>query len=93
MAIQQREISKYDPYSNTGEERTIGPAKEVFSITLDQEFASISRGLLIGVAGNVAVKFLNGNEKTIPLTAGWHPIEVIQVNTTGTTATGLFYFI
>ena len=48
------------------------------------------RALLVGVAGDVKVKFKNGEVDTVYLAAGmWHGMEVIQVYSTDTTATGI----
>ena len=49
-----------------------------------------ARGLLVGVAGDVKVKYTNGKEDTLYLAAGmWHAMQVKQVYSTGTTATGI----
>ena len=92
MTILKKEIQSYDRQANTGPERTVGPAKKLFAVTLDQEYESVGRGLLIGVAGNVNLEFTDGTSITVPLQAGFNPIEHVKVNTSGTTATGLFWF-
>ncbi|MFN2233878.1 MAG: hypothetical protein ACK2U1_06580 [Anaerolineales bacterium] len=48
------------------------------------------RALLVGVAGDVKVKYKNGVTDTLYLAAGiWHGMEVVQVYDTDTTATGI----
>lgn len=50
------------------------------------------RAILVGVAGDVAIKDLDGNSVTLPaLVAGVvHPIHAQQIFVAGTTATGIF---
>jgi hypothetical protein len=48
------------------------------------------RALLVGTSGDVKVKYKNGVTDTVYLTAGmWHGMEVVQVYSTGTTASGI----
>ena len=48
------------------------------------------RALLVGEAGDVKVKYQNGAVDTVYLAAGmWHGMEVIQVYSTGTTASAI----
>ena len=50
----------------------------------------VTRALLVGADGNVAVVYANGSEDTLFLAAGIvHPISVARVKSTGTTATGV----
>jgi len=47
----------------------------------------LTRALLVGTEGNVAVTYHNGVEDTIYLASGaWHPMSVKRVRETGTTA-------
>jgi hypothetical protein len=49
-----------------------------------------TRGVLVGVGGDLAVRFAgDSSDRTITLAAGIHPISIIAVRITGTTATGL----
>ena len=50
----------------------------------------VTRALMVGVDGDVAVVYANGLEDTIFLLAGVvHPIQVARVKSTSTTATGI----
>jgi hypothetical protein len=50
-----------------------------------------ARGILVGVAGNVAIVTEDGSALTVPATAGLIiPWRVLRVKATGTTATSLF---
>ena len=62
------------------------------AVTLDAEFGTPSRGIMVGVAGNVAFTMTDGSSVILPnLTAGVvHRISATKVITTGTTATGIF---
>lgn len=61
------------------------------SVTLDADIDTPSRGLIVAVAGNVAVTMANNDRITLPaLIAGViHPVSVKKVHTSGTTATGI----
>lgn len=58
------------------------------SDVLDLPSASTG-GLLIAVAGNLAVTLLSGATTLITVPAGWIPLAVTRVWATGTTATGI----
>ena len=46
--------------------------------------------LMVGTDGDVSVEYANGLEDTLYLIAGIvHPIQVVRVNATGTTATDI----
>jgi len=55
------------------------------------DLAEVTRALMVGGAGDVAVTLKNGDAITLPgLTPGViYPIRVTQVAATGTTATGI----
>jgi len=55
----------------------------------DTTVVPATRGLVIGVAGNVAVRFANGDILTVAVQAGVAPLQVNRVYATGTTATGI----
>ncbi|AXV15126.1 hypothetical protein CYG48_05075 [Neorhizobium sp. SOG26] len=48
-----------------------------------------TRGLYVGVAGNISVVMAGGETVTIPVQPGLHPLSVSRVRATGTTATGI----
>lgn len=71
---------------------TIAPAGRAAEVTAhDTNFIEPTRGLYVGVSGNVKVTMLDGTEITFSnLAAGIiHPLQVVQVFSTGTTATGI----
>lgn len=45
--------------------------------------------LCIAEGGDVALVDGGGNSVTVTLPAGWHPVYVVKVLSTGTTATGI----
>lgn len=50
----------------------------------------VTRALMVGADGDVAVTYANGVSDTLFLLAGVvHPIQVARVKSTGTTATGI----
>jgi hypothetical protein len=69
----------------------VGPARNAAAVVLDVDFANVSRGIMVGVSGNVSVNMSGtGTAIIFAMTAGnIYPIAVNKVNTTGTTATGI----
>ena len=68
----------------------MSPILHSIPIVLDTQFDQPARAILVGVAGNVHVNYVNGTNDTIYLTAGvWHHMLVISISTAGTTATGI----
>ncbi len=65
----------------------------VFAITPGTALPLPTRGLIVSVAGNLAITDMFGNNVTIPVVAGWIPLRVAAVNSSGTTATGIFGLI
>lgn len=62
--------------------------------SLDAALPRISRGVYIGVAGNLAVQFAGDADAAtvilVGLAAGvWHPMQIQKVLSAGTTATSL----
>lgn len=50
----------------------------------------VTRAIMVGADGDVAVTYANGVSDTLYLLAGVvHPIQVARVKATGTTATGI----
>jgi hypothetical protein len=69
-----------------------GPATDAFGITLSDSInlAVKPRALLVGVAGNLKVTMASGSIVILPVPAGYNPIRVTRVWSTGSTATGIF---
>lgn len=69
----------------------IGPLEYSVAVTPhDSNNISPCRALLVGVTGNVKVTYINGQVDTLALAAGvWHPMLVLRVWSTDTTATGI----
>lgn len=68
------------------------PATGIAEITPSdtEDLAQVSRGLIIGGAGEVRVRMLDGSEGTVTLAAGVGiPLRVVRVFATGTTASGI----
>lgn len=65
------------------------------AVVLDELQSSPSRGLYVGGTGNVSCVLADGKTADFPSMAGGiiHPIAVLKVNTSGTTATGLLYTV
>lgn len=53
------------------------------------DLAVVTRGLYVGVAGNISVNMSGNGAVVIPVQAGLHPLSVSRINSTGTTATGI----
>ena len=71
----------------------IGPARNAAAVTPNDstDLANVSRGIMVGVSGNVSVNMSGGGSAVVmPMTAGQlYPIAVSRVLSTGTTATGI----
>lgn len=72
-------------------EKVLGPVTSGFDVTPsdDDEFNHLTRGLIVGTQGDVAVQFQNGNTLVLPalLPGVVHPFRVAKVLSTGTSAT------
>jgi hypothetical protein len=68
-----------------------GPARDVATVTPTDASdlpEGLCRSLFVGVAGAVRIRTLDGNEATlISGESQYHPIQIIRVLATGTTAT------
>lgn len=54
------------------------------------DLAKITRALHLGTGGSIRVTMKSGQVVTFPdLGAGWHPLRVVRVHASGTTAMGL----
>jgi len=69
-----------------------GPADNAPEVTPHDtnDLAKTTRGLYVGVAGDIKVDMVGGDTSTIVAAAnGYHPMRVTRVYATGTTATGI----
>lgn len=71
------------------DERNTAPAKGGAAVVVNTPFASVSRGIWVGGAGDMAVTFEDGTTATLSGIAAGSliPVQCTQVNTSGTTAT------
>jgi hypothetical protein len=98
MALPTVVVPPLDPYGYTGPTRIMSGIARTQDVTLDTPFGAagvpeFGRWLYVGVSGNVSYVKWDGTSQTlIGLAAGiWHPIYATQVNTSGTTATGIVW--
>lgn len=82
-----------DPNAYTGPTRVMSGVARTGTVTNNTPYGEFARWLYVGVTGDVSYVKWDGTSQTLTgLAAGvWHPIYSIQVNTTGTTATGLVW--
>jgi hypothetical protein len=86
-----------DPQGMTGPVRTMSGVLRTGAVTLDTPYNTpaneYARWLYVGVTGNIT--YVNWDGTTTTLTnivpGVWHPILSTQVNTAGTTASGLVW--
>ena len=50
-------------------------------------------GVFVGTSGNLKIKTMGGNTVTLPVEAGFQPIRVVTVFSSGTTASNLKAYI
>ncbi len=76
--------------SNASRQRSIAYTRPVTpSNTVDLP-GGVTRALLVNQPGAVAVVYRDGTEDSLFLLEGvFHPVEVVRVKLTGTTATGI----
>ncbi|WJR67242.1 hypothetical protein QTA58_00260 [Neorhizobium sp. CSC1952] len=69
----------------------LGPASNAEAVTPSDstDLTHVSRGLYVGVAGDISVIMRGGQTVTISVQAGLHPLAVSRVRASGTTATGI----
>lgn len=82
-------MAAVDPYAkDIGQ---VGPARNAAVVTPSDtvDLTFVSRGIYVGVAGNLAVIMSGGQNLVIPVPAGLNPLAVSRVLSTGTTATGI----
>ena len=62
------------------------PVEDVFAVTLSDstDLTVPSRALYLPVAGTVKLTTVSGNERSVALIAGWHPIRAKRIWLTGT---------
>jgi len=71
----------------TDQTRSIVSAQTVTTTTT---FTSITRGIYVGVDGDLPVEFQDGSKLTFVAAGnGYHPLEVVGIDGTGLTATGV----
>ena len=78
-----------------GEFGLVEPVENAFSITpSDADNLRVTRGLYVGATGNIRVTMAGGQTVTLTdLQAGViHPLRVVKVFNTSTTATGIVGF-
>jgi len=93
MALNTLNVMPLDPNIKTGPTRVMSGPVRMRTVTLDTPYGEFATWLYVGVTGNVSLIEWDGT--TIVLTnlaAGvWHPIYSLQVNSSGTTASGLVW--
>ncbi len=93
MALVTLDVHPLDPNMKTGPTRIMSGPVRIRSVTLDVPYNEFATWLYVGVQGSVTIVEWDGTVITIPgLAAGiWHPIFSLQVNTAGTSATGILW--
>jgi hypothetical protein len=89
--IQQQEVPPLDGYTFTGPTRTMSGVARTLDPVLGTQYGEKMRWLYVGVTGDVSyVKWDGTTQVLIGLAAGvFHPIYSLQINSSGTTATGI----
>lgn len=60
------------------------------TVTTTTTFESLTRGIYVGVDGDLPVEFPDGSKATFTAAGnGYHPLEVVGIDGTGLTATGV----
>ncbi len=98
MALATVTVPSLDPNIFTGPTRVMAGVARTGDVVLGSPYGTngsseFARWLYVGAAGNVSYVKWDGTSQTlVGLAAGvWHPIYSLQVNTAGTTATGLVW--
>jgi len=68
------------------------PVQSASSVTPDDatDLVDTTRAVFVGTGGNLRVTLVSGDIVTFPNAgAGWHPLRVVRVWATGTTATDI----
>ncbi len=93
MPIGTVDVKPLDPYLYTGPSRVISGPVRIKAVTNDTAYGEFATWLYVGVAGAVNIKLWDGSTVILlNLTAGvWHNIGTIEVLSTSTTATGIFW--
>jgi len=86
-------IPNYDATQNiTNPIRTIGPANKWRQVALDTDFGTTARWLLVGSSGLVSYVAIDDTlVSNFPVGDGYHFMLFKRINTTGTTATSLWW--
>lgn len=92
MAYQYYDIGKLDPFIYTGPTRAkAATAVRTLTPTQDVDYGEYMSLLYVGVTGNVSYVKWDGTSQTLNNVAAgiWHRIGTRQINSSGTTATGI----
>lgn len=89
--LNQQDIPPLDGFLFTGPSRLIGGVGTALTPTLNVQYGEKMRWLYVGVTGNVSYVKWDGTTQILTnLAAGiFHPILSLQINSSGTTATGI----
>ena len=76
----------------TGPTRMIGAAGHIISPTFDVYYGEKMRLMYVGSSGSISFTQWDGTDITLPglIPFRFHQILSLRINTTGTTATGIF---
>lgn len=88
MALQGSLVrAQFDP---TGVQVPSGPVLDLIPVTPnDNADVAAHRCIYIATGGDLSFVTLGGATRTVTLAAGWHPLVVARIRSTGTTATGI----
>lgn len=92
MALTTVEVPRLDPHTFTGPVRTLSGIARIKPVTPDVAYGEFMRWLYIEVDGTISIVQWDGTTVQLPglIPKIWHPIYSIQINSSGTTATGIF---
>jgi len=97
MALATHDIPAFDPFLYTGPTRQIRGMARMGTVTLDTPYGTSGNSefatrLNVATSGFVSVVKWDGTTQIIYLTAGFvHEVCTLQVNSAGTTATGIVW--
>lgn len=91
MALTILDVNKLDPNMKTGPTRIMSGVVRTLEPTLDVGYGEFMTWIYVGVAGDVSYVKWDGTTQILSNLAGgvFHPIYSIQINSSGTTATGI----
>lgn len=98
MAQMTVNVSPLDPNLYTGPSRLLSGPARTGNVTLDVKYGNngqveFASWLWVGTAGNISYVKWDGSTQVLnnAIAGMWHNILSVQINTTGTTATGLVW--